>query len=157
MNIEKKRIEALSNGNGLIGHITLEKLAIPETVNVTLLGKTIVPVSFDCYGHPNFTEEQEMLYIFKEEELKRKNNGKYKTLEAKIVYEERIFDVQKSTFDTVSGIENSLTTLSDLNKMLKNRSIFNMINEDEMLHKFILFGRFVLDQFGQVMSVEKTT
>ena len=36
MNIEKKRIEGWSGGNGVIGHITLDKLAIPETVKVTL-------------------------------------------------------------------------------------------------------------------------
>ena len=91
MNIEKKRIEAWSTGKGTIGHITLDKLAIPETVKVTLLGEPIIPESFNCYGHPNFTEEQEMLYMFKEEELKRQNGGKYSPLEAEIVYEERNF------------------------------------------------------------------
>ena len=75
MNIEKKRLEGWSTGKGSIGHITLDKLAIPETVKVTLLGEPIIPESFNCYGHPNFTEEQEMLYMFKEEELKRLNGG----------------------------------------------------------------------------------
>ena len=73
MNIEKKRIEGCTTAKGFIGHITLDKLAIPETVKVTLLGEPVIPMSFNCYGHPNFTEEQEMLYMFKEEELKRKN------------------------------------------------------------------------------------
>ena len=95
MNIEKKRIEGWSTGKGSIGHITLDKLAVPETVKVTLLGETIIPESFNCYGYPNFTEEQEMLYMFKENELKR-------------------------------------------------------------LNEFMLFGCFWLDQFGQIMSVEKT-
>lgn len=118
MNIEKKRIEGWSTGKGSIGHITLDKLAVPETVKVTLLGEPVIPESFNCYGHPNFTEEQEMLYMFKEEELKRQNGGKYTPLEAKIVYEERVFDVPRSTFDTVRGIQNSLLSLSDLNEML---------------------------------------
>lgn len=156
MNIEKKRIEAWSKGKNTIGHITLDKLAIPETVKVTLLGEPIVPESFNCYGHPNFTKEQEMLYMFKEEELKRKNGGKYIPLEAEIVYEERTFDVPRSTFDTVKGIEKSLLSLSGLNEMLQNRSIFRMVHEKERLHEFMLFGCFWLDQFGQVMSVEKT-
>lgn len=90
MNIEKKRIEAWGTGKGTIGHITLDKLAIPETVKVTLLGEPVIPESFNAYGHPNFTEEQEMLYMFKAEELKRKNGGEYTPLGAEIVYEERI-------------------------------------------------------------------
>ena len=48
MNIEKKRIKGWSTGKGSIGHITLDKLAIPETVKVTLLGEPIIPESFNC-------------------------------------------------------------------------------------------------------------
>ena len=155
MNIEKKRIEAWSTGKGTIGHITLDKLAIPETVKVTLLGKPVIPDSFNCYGHPNFTEEQEMLFMFKEEELKRQNGGKYTPLETEIVYEERIFDVSRSTFDTARGIEKSLLNLSDLNEMLCNRSIFCKAHRTKRLNEFMLFGCFWLDQFGQIMSVEK--
>lgn len=156
MNIEKKRIESFGTGKGSIGHITLDKLAIPETVKVTLLGEPVIPESFDCYGHPNFTEEQEMLYTFKQEELKRQNGGKYTPLEAEIVYEERIFDVPRSTFDTVRGIEKSLLSLSDLNEMLQNRRIFLEVHESESLNEYMLFGCFWLDEFGQIMSVEKT-
>lgn len=157
MNIEKKRIEAWSTGKGsIIGHITLDKLAVPETVKVTVLGEPVIPKSFNCYGHPNFTEEQEMLYMFKEEELRRKNGGEYTPLEAEIVYEERIFDVPRSTFDTVRGIQKSLTSLSDLNEMLLNRSIFLKAHDGERLNEFMLFGCFWLDQFGQITSVEKT-
>ena len=156
MNIEKKRIDGWSTGKGSIGHITLDKLAIPETVKVTFLGKPIIPESFDCYGHPNFTKEQHMLYVFKEQELIRQNGGEYYPLSAEIVYEERFFDVPRSTFDTVSGIEKSLLSLSDLNEMLQNRSIFHKAHENERLNEFMLFGCFKLDQFGQVMSVKKT-
>lgn len=156
MNIEKKRIEGCTTAKGFIGHITLDKLAIPETVKVTLLGEPVIPMSFNCYGHPNFTEEQEMLYMFKEEELKRKNGKEYTPLEAEIVYEERIFDVPRSTFDTIRGIQESLTSLCDLNEMLQNRSIFHKSHKNVPLNEFMLFGCFWLDQFGQVMSIEKT-
>ena len=156
MNIEKKRIEAWDTGKGIIGHITLDKLAIPETVRVTLLGEPIIPESFNCYGHPNFTEEQEMLYTFKVEELKRQNGGEYIPLKADIMYEERKFDVPRSTFDSISGIEKYLNSLSDLNEMLQNRSIFCKAYEKKYLNEYILFGCFKLDQFGQVMSVAKT-
>lgn len=156
MNIEKKRIETCTTWKGTIGHITLDKLAIPETVKVTLLGKPIIPESFNCYGHPNFTEEQELLYMFKEEELKRQNDGKHALLEATIVYEERLFDVPRSMFDTVEGIEKALLSLSDLNQMLLNRIIFCKAHESERLNEFMLFGCFLLTHSGQVMSLEKT-
>ena len=43
MNIEKKRMEAAWSFQRkvVIGHITLDKLAVPETVHVTLLGEEI--------------------------------------------------------------------------------------------------------------------
>lgn len=156
MNIEKKRIELWSTGKGSIGHITLDKLAIPETVKVTLLGEPIIPESFNCYGHPNFTEEQEMLYMFKKEELKRQNGGEYTPLEVEVVYEERIFDVPRSTFDTVRGIEKSLISLSDLNEMLQNRRMFLKAHEHERLNEFMILGCFWLEKSGHIMSVEKT-
>ena len=155
MNIEKKRIEIWGTGKGTIGHITLDKLAIPETVKVTLLGETIIPESFDLYGHPNFTEEQGMLYKFKEEEFKRQNGGEYTPLNAEIIYEERDFDVPRSTFDTIKGIQKSLNTLSDLNEMLQNRRKFRKTHEGQSLNEYMIFGCFWLDQFGQIMSIEK--
>lgn len=154
MNIEEKRIEGWATGKGCIGHITLDKLAIPETVKVTLNDETLIPESFDIYGHPNFTEEQERLFSFKEDELERKT-GKYVPLKAKIEYEERIFDVPRSSFDTIDGIEKSLSNLSDLNEMLNNRRLFHKAYENERLNEFMIFGRFWLDQFGQVMSVAR--
>lgn len=155
MNIEKKRIEAWCTERGSIGHIALNKLAVPETVKVTLLGEPIIPESFDCYGHPNFTEEQERLYSFKEDELKRQNGGEYVPLKAEIVYEERILNVSRDTFDTVKGIQESTHSLSELNEMLRNRRIFHKAHKGEGLDEFMLFGCFWLDEFGQVMSVEK--
>ncbi len=157
MNIEKKRIVRCSTGKNTIGHITLDKLAIPETVKVTLLGETIIPESFNCYGHPNFTKEQVMLYMFKEDELKRQNNGEYTPLEAEIVYEEKTFDVPRNTFDTIGGIKKSLRSLSALNQMLQNRKMFLIAHKNEKLNKFMIFGCFELDQYGQVTSVKKTS
>ena len=157
MNIEKKRIEGWNTGTGFIGHITLDKLAIPETVKVTLLGERIIPVSFDIYGHPNFTEDQEMLYIFKEEELKRQNGGKYLSLEAEIVYEEMHFNIPRSKFDTTAGIKKSLLSLAELNEMLQNRKMFVKAYKGERLNEFIILSRFLLDKFGQIMAIEQNS
>ena len=48
--------------------------------------------------------------------------------------ETRIFDVPRSTFDTVRGIQKSLTSLSDLNEMLQNRRIFLKAHDGERLN-----------------------
>jgi len=155
MIIEHKRIQAFTDGKENFGHITLDKLAIPETVKVYLENKKIIPSSFDKCGHPNFSVEQEMLYMFKEDELSR-TNGEFTPLKVKICYEEKTFDVTRDSFDTVKGIKQSLSSLSDLHEMLDNRSLFKIAYPNEKLNEFIIFGCFYLDQFGQIMSLEKT-
>lgn len=157
MNIEHKEMKFRSVGNSSIGYIQLDKLAIPETVKVTLLGEPIIPMSFDCYGQPNFSDEQAMLFIFKREELQRQNGANYTPLKAEIVYEERLFKVSPRTFDTIKGIEKSLRSLSDLNEMLNNRRMSRAANPQFMLNEFMLFGCFWLDKFGQIQSVEKSS
>lgn len=49
--------------------------------------------------------------MFKEEELKRKNGGRYTPLKVEISYEEGIFNVPRSSFDTIRGIEKSLMNM----------------------------------------------
>ena len=153
--VEWKQMETKEVEGGFCGHITLDRLAIPETVKVTLQGETLIPISFDFYGHPNFTAEQEKLCMFKEEELRRESGNKYATLEAEIVYVERTFDVPRSTFDEIQGIKSSLASLSDLNEMIQNRKLFRKAHPNDRLNEFVLFDCFLLDQFGQVEYVEK--
>ena len=154
---EQKRIDRCAGAGGKIyGCIRLDKPANPETVNVTLLGKPIIPESFNLLGYPIFTKEQTDLLMFKEEELKRQNGGKYIPLEATVTYEERDFDVPRSTFDTVKGIDRSLANLATLNEMLLNRVLFLETHEGERLDEFMIFGCIMLDQFGQVWTAEET-
>lgn len=158
MNIEKKQMQAWrSDSEGVFGHIKLDKLAIPETVKVTLLGEPIIPVSFDIYGHPNFTSEQQLLCMYKEEELIRKNGGKYIPLELEVVYEEKTFEVPRSEFDSLIGIRNSILSLSDLYEMIENRKIFHRAHENAKLGEFILFGHLLLDSMGNLISITKTS
>lgn len=157
VNIEKKRIEVCGTGNESIGHITLDKLAYPKSVKVVLLGKKVIPMSFDCYGHPNFTHEQLLIYKFKERQLKRQSNDESVILEAEIAYKERPFVVPKNKFDTIEGIEDSLWSLYELNRMLENRKIFCKIYPDAILNEFIIYDRYLLDQTGEVLSVKQTT
>ncbi len=154
--VEEKIMECWSTGNALLGHISLDSLAVPGTVKVTLLGEPIAPVSFDIFGHPNFTQEQYNLYALIKAAYNRQNGNNQAQLKAEISYKERAFDVPKSDFDTVKGIRNSLRNLAALNEMLQNRKIFCKAHRNEPLNMFMLFGYFLLDQSGRVMSVEKS-
>ena len=154
MNIEKKSIEAWSTGEGSIGHISLDKLANPDSVKVTFLGKTLIPKSFNFLGHPNFTIEQEMLCQYKADEANRSAKERSQIL-AEITYEERPFDVPQVTFDSIAGIKKSLGSLETLQTMLQNRSIYTVANPKKRLDEFLIFGCFWLDQFGQVMSLQR--
>ena len=149
---ETKTIRSCVSGKEYFGCITLGKLAVPESMTVTVLGKKIIPSSFDIYGHPKFTEEQEALYRFKREEINRKK-GEYLPLEAIVTYEERPFDIPRESFDSLYGISESISSLEKLNNMLTNRKLFRMANKNEYLGKFIIFGRFYLDQFAQIWSL----
>ncbi|MBR6688458.1 MAG: hypothetical protein IKL68_00370 [Clostridia bacterium] len=150
---ERKKIESWSTPNGCMGHITLERLAKPETVKVMLNGEEIIPISFNAFGHPNFSEEQDMLFMFKKEALSRAA-GKHVSLEADVTYEERVFDVPRASFDTKEGINKSITSLKGLRELLNNRSMYLKVHPKERLNEFVIFNCFWLDQFAQVMSLE---
>ena len=151
MNIEKKIIDAWNEEKGIIGHITLDKLAIPETVKVTVDGNEFVPAVFDCYGHPFFTEEQERIYMCKANQFLKKNGT---PLYAEVCYEEKTFDVPRYSFDTVKGIQECIKSFEDLKQMIDNRKMYCKINKKERLNEFVLFGYFLLDEFGQVLCIE---
>lgn len=151
---EKKRIQAWTDGTNSFGKIELDTLAIPETVSVTLDGKKIIPSSFDAFGQPYFTHEQERLYSFKEDELNR-NSKEFIPLYVTVQYEEKVFDVPRSSFDSIEGIKKSLFCLSDLKEMLRNRALFSKLHREERLNTFMLFGSYRLDSFGQIMSIDE--
>ena len=154
MNIERKRMEAWTNGKESYGLIRLDKIAIPEKVKVTLLGKELIPKAFNAAGSPIFTEEQSDLFRYKEEEFNRKKE-KFTPLEAVVIYEEKVFDVPKSSFNTRQGILKSLYNLYDLNEMLNNRALYLKSHKGQRLKEFVIFGSYYLDQFGQIMRIEK--
>lgn len=146
---ERKRMELVGNHYETWGHISLEHLAIPETVKVTVMGTPFIPTSFNIYGEPNFTDEAAMLYEWKENEIRRQPGMEKFILEADISYEERIFDIPRKEFDSIQEIGESTYDLESFNQMLNNRRLFRKVS-DENLNEFVVFGKYWLDQFGQV-------
>lgn len=138
-----------------MGHISLKELAVPSTVKVNFLEEEIVPVSFDALGHPVFTEEQYKLYTFKADEFRRLI-GANVPVKVQITYEVDNFDIPRESFDTIEGIERSLISLESFNQMLINRKRFNKMKPNEKLAEFWVLGCFCLDQYGQLLAVDKS-
>lgn len=151
MIIENKPIKTVGN----LGHITLDKLALPYTVKVSFLGKEITPLSFDIFGHPNFTKEQTRLFRLKQAEISRKNEENL-PLEVEISYEERVFDTPRNYFDSIIAIQNKCITLSFFNELLHDRELFIKSHPEETLNEFVVFGSLLLDKFGSVRLIKAT-
>ena len=49
-NIERRRINLVKTSTGEKGCLWLAKLAVPETVKITVNGEKVVPAGFDIYG-----------------------------------------------------------------------------------------------------------
>lgn len=146
---EKKKIEVAKDGDQVWGHISLDNLAIPESMRITINGDKIKPTSFDIYGSPNFPKELAIYYDLKEQEIRRNEAKKNYVLKAEISYEQRVFDIPKDKFDSKEGIKKSLTNLHTFTEMLDNRLIFKTKYYDD-LNEFIIFGKYKLDAEGHV-------
>lgn len=152
---ERVSMKVYSTDDGLLGHAQLSNIASPYTIKVMLDGEELAPVSFDCYGHPNFTREQCELYRFKNFEYKRENRGN-EDIKLEITYRALNFDVSTQSFDTVEGIDRSLCDLRDLNVMLNNRKRYLKVYPERRLNSFVIFGSFWLDEYAQVWSIQKS-
>ncbi len=126
------------------GRINLEKLAIPETMTIKISNERIIPEAFDIFGQP----------VFSYATYKRVEK-KYGSTKLEVEYQEHIFKVPRSEFDSLKGIEIACMNLENLNEMLENRAKFRKAYPKERLNEFMLFGCFHLDVFGQSFSIEK--
>lgn len=149
LHCEIKPIQAYSDGNNLYGMIELKNLAEPSSVLVYVKEEQWYPNSFNLYGYPIFTKEQLDIFGYKEDEFNRESNDKSKRFSAVVVYEDREFNVPRHLFDSIEGIKESLKSLSSFYEMLENRLIFKKAYATD-LNTFVVFGKYVLDEFGQV-------
>lgn len=153
--IESKWMNCCEIDGKKMGHISLSHLAIPETIRVTLLSEEIIPVAFDDYGHPIFTEEQYKLYTYKADEFRRRL-GENIPVKLEIAYEEDCFNEPREMFDTIDGVRRALASLASFNELLINRKRFRKANPNERLSEFWVFGCFCLDENGQLLAIDKS-
>ena len=151
---ERQRIYVYGDGKTSWGEIPLKHLAKPETVKITYAGREIIPEKFNIYGEPILSIETSMLLKFEEERIRRNPGTKDFTLEVDVTYEEQDFWVPLKEFNTVEGIKKYLKDLKSFNQMLNWRSLWRKATDKQpYLHQFIVFGKYELDPFGQVLTI----
>ena len=151
MIIENKPIKNVGN----LGHITLDKLALPYSVKVSFQGEQIIPLSFDIFGHPNFTKEQTRIFRLKQAEISRESKDNSLPV-VEISYEERVFDKPKNYFDSIMAVQDKIVTLSFFYELLNDRALFIKSHPNQTLNEFVVFGWLLLDKFGSVRLVKAT-
>ena len=144
----------LSKSGELYGYMELSNLAYPSSVRVCLMGKEIIPSSFDEFGNPIFSEEQARIYQIKNFEYKRESK-RNKDLTLQVKYKVDTSDVFKYFIDSKDRIEKSLVGLAELNKLLRDRKRFIKKHPNEHLKSFVVFGKFLLDDRAQVWSIAR--
>ena len=151
---ERQRIHIYGDGKTSWGQIHLKHLANPETVKITYGGREILPEKFNIYGEPILSKESAWLLNFEEERIRRNPETKDFTLEVDVTYEEQDFWVPLKEFDTVEGIKKYLKDLKSFNQMLNWRSLWRKATDKQpYLHQFVVFGKYELDTFGQVLHI----
>jgi hypothetical protein len=73
----------------------------------------------------------------------------------KSISAKKMLDKEKEPFDTLRGIKKSVLNLEDLNEVLENRKNFASKNPKQKLNEFFLFGQFLLDEYGEVRTIDE--
>ena len=129
---------------GKLGIIRLNKLAIPRDIVIKLGEEEFVPIGYDTYGHPIISEAN-FVYYKALKAIKERQGG---SLVAEVDYTESAFAIRRDVYDSVQGIEASLSTLRELKNLLIYRKQANFIKRE--LNTFILYGKYALYSDGHI-------
>ena len=150
---ENVRIQTCINNAGeTFGWIELQHMADPQSVIVSLCGERLYPKKFNIFGEPIFTEEVCDLFEWKERALERRH-GKDFRLTALVTYDGSKVHINPHEVNSLDGITRSIQDLKSLNQLLKDRRIYKRQLENGKLNEYVIFGRYRLDEFGQVWTL----
>ena len=151
---ENARIERFINDAGdTWGMIELKHIANPDSMIVTLCGERLYPEKYNIFGWPIFTNEVCNRFYWKKEELERKY-GKDFQLKALVSYDELKVEIKEEDVNSLEGIKTRVGDLDSLNQLLKDRCIYyKSQSEDKRLNKYILFGKYEIDNFAQIWEL----
>ena len=148
-------IEKLMNRAGEVyGHVELQHIANPESVVVSLCGQRIYPQEFDIFGWPIFNKEICDFFDWKENSLKRIHGKDYR-LTAVVTYDSANVNIKPEEVDSLEGIADAIKDLESLNRLLRDRMIYDKFLGGGKLNTFVIFGKYRLDEFGQVWALGK--
>ena len=155
---EKKRMQQLISPDqrSLYGHIELLHLAKPESVKVLVQGEEWIPEKFNLYGEPLFSEEATLTYEEMEKELQDTFSDENFVLKAVVTYEEADFSVPRELYDSSDGLHHAIRSLESFTTLLNQRRMWRKIaTTNDRLREFVVFGKYILDQFGGVLQIEQ--
>lgn len=135
------------------GIIELPTLAKEKGMKIFLEDTEVFPESFNEYGEPIFSEEFAELMDFKKEEVKRGINKNKESILFNVTYEDKNINLPVKAYDTIEGIEAYITCLDDIHTLLKIRKMHMKANPENKLTPFILFGKYLLDTFGNITRI----
>ena len=152
---ENVRIQRYGNRTGdTYGQIELQYVADPKSVVVYFCGQRLYPTDFNTFGWPIFTKEVCDLFDWKERSLKR-IHGEYFSLTALVIYDSANIQINPRAINSLWGIENEIKDLKSLNKLLRDRMIYDKFLCGDRLNNYVIFGRYWLDDFAQVWTLKE--
>ena len=160
---ERLSLTPRTNGKNMYGVLKLSFPANPSTVKVTYMGMPVNPERFSLVGSPIFSEEMTDLYLWKDyqrlhhdtdNDTDDDTDNDYDSTIFDVMYEKMEFSVPKFEFDSIDGIRKSLKSLSSFHKMLNNRILWFINNQDKKLNEFVIYGKYVVDSYGQLQLIK---
>ena len=149
---ENVRIQrCINNAGKIFGLVDLQHMADPQSVVVFLCGERLYPEKFNVFGEPIFTKEVCDLFEWKERALER-IHGKDFRLTAVVTYDGSKVHISPHEVNSLNGVKCRIQDLKSLNKLLKDRRIYNRLGVGS-LNKYVIFGRYRLDECGEVWTL----
>jgi len=140
-----------TDGYTVRGYIELDHIIDPKSLKVYLGNQRLYPENFDAFGHPIFSTQVVNMYTWKAEQASRYN--KENKLYLRVTYRTREYKPHRADCDIRPGIESSLRDIKSFNEMLTARKFLASKHNLE-LNEFVVLGKYILDSFGQVLTIK---
>lgn len=113
-------------------------MADPKSVIVSLCGQRLYPKEFNIFGWPIFTKEICDLFDWKENSLERIHGKDYR-LTALVTYDSANVHIDPHAVNSLDGITNGIKDLESLNRLLRDRVIYDKLLGGGKLNKYVIY------------------
>lgn len=155
---ERLTLTPCIDGKISYGIIQLSFPANTSTVKVSYMGMPVYPERFSLTGSPIFSEEMTDLYLWKDyqrlhHDIDDTDDNNDATI-FDVMYEKMELAIPKYMFDSTDCIRKSLKSLAAFHEMLNYRKLWALTNKGKKLNEFVIYGKYVLDCFGQILLIK---